>query len=126
MRVELRLLILPFNLQFGLVEAFPLAFTHVNTAVGQEDDAFVFKQVTLYVGASEGKAACEAAVLKHHAVARDDSGLGVGVQGIAHKPRGTRVSGQQRHLPIVGHLAAWNGLKCVKISDTMPPGNPLS
>ena len=68
------------NGRFDLIEAFPLAFLHVNASVVQKGDAFVFEQPSLHVRASESKAACEAPVLEHHAVARDDSGFRIGVQ----------------------------------------------
>ena len=99
-----------FKLQFGLVEAFPLTFLQVNATVGQKGDSFILKQAALHIGAAEGKAAREAAVFKHHAVAGDDAGFGVGVQSISHEPCGARVPGQQCNLPVVGHLAAGNGL----------------
>lgn len=41
--IELRLLILPLDFQFGLIEASPLTLLHVNASVGQKGDAFVFK-----------------------------------------------------------------------------------
>ena len=75
--IELRLLILPLDFQFGLIEASPLALLHVNAPVGQKGDAFVLEQLVLHTGPAEGKAACEAAVLEHHAVAGNDAWLGV-------------------------------------------------
>lgn len=65
----------------------PAAGGHVYTAVRQKSDALFLQKAALHFGPAEGIAGAGAAVLKHHAVAGNDAGLGVAVQGKPHAAR---------------------------------------
>ena len=66
----------------NLMPSQPAAGGHVYTAVRQKSDALFLQKAALHFGPAKGIAGAGAAVLKHHAVAGNDAGLGVAVQGV--------------------------------------------
>lgn len=82
----------------------PLVLGHDHMAVGKAD-AFLFKELDLNLGTTEGKARCHTSILCYNPVTGDRVRIRISVQGIAYHPCPPGISRQPRHLPIACDLA---------------------
>ena len=75
-------------------------------SIGEEGNAFVLEQCALCLGPTEGEPLREASVGEYDAMAGDDPGFWIDVQGVSHISSSTGLTNEPGDLTIRGNHAA--------------------